>query len=162
MSIEYTRRLSMNGANNTNINTVKPINYSTKFNTSLDKKTEDKPPVLIDMSDKYSQDVIKNILKKVGNKQVDNTIYPCKYSINYSPENKSVLINNTNMKYSINYSPENKSVLINNTNMTNDATEIYEDGSVKHCGSWGDKELAPKGSFNDIIKEVETRQKEGK
>ena len=142
MSIEYTRRLSMNGANNTNINTVKPINYSTKFNTSLDKKTEDKPPVLIDMSDKYSQDVIKNILKKVGNKQVDNTIYPCKYSINYSPENKSVLINNTNM--------------------TNDATEIYEDGSVKHCGSWGDKELAPKGSFNDIIKEVETRQKEGK
>lgn len=132
----------MNEANNTNINTVKPINYSTKFNTSLDKKTEDKPPVLIDMSDKYSQDEIKNILKKVGNKQVDNTIYPCKYSINYSPENKSVLINNTNM--------------------TNDATEIYKDGSVKHCGSWGDKELAPKGSFNDIIKEVETRQKEGK
>lgn len=132
----------MNGANNTNINTVKPINFSTKFNTSLDKKIENKPPVLIDMSDKYSQDEIKNILKKVGNKQVDNTIYPCKYSINYSPENKSVLINNTNM--------------------TNDTTEIYEDGSVKHCGSWGDKELAPKGSFNDIIKEVETRQKEGK
>ena len=132
----------MNGANNTNINTVKPINYSTKFNTSLDKKTEDKPPVLIDMSDKYSQDEIKNILKKVGNKQVDNTIYPCKYSINYSPESRTVLINNTNM--------------------TNDATEIYEDGSVKLCGSWGDKELAPKGSFNDIIKEVETRQKEGK
>ena len=132
----------MNGANNTNINTVKPINYSTKFNTSLDKKTEDKPPVLIDMSDKYSQDEIKNILKKVGNKRVDNTIYPCKYSINYSPESRTVLINNTNM--------------------TNDATEIYEDGSVKLCGSWGDKELAPKGSFNDIIKEVETRQKEGK
>jgi len=92
-------------------------------------------PVNVDLTEKYSQDEIKDILKRVGTSH--ETIYPCRYSVDYYPKAGALAINNTNM--------------------TNDTTEILKDGSVRHCGSWHNKEVAPKGSFPDIVEDAKAR-----
>lgn len=94
-------------------------------------------PLSIDLSKLYSQDEIKDILEKVGTLRNIPYNYP--------------------MRYSMQYLPKFEDIVINNKSMTNDTTVILQDGSVRHCGSWHDKEVAPEGSHKDIINEVKAR-----
>ncbi len=89
-------------------------------------------PKYIELSDKYSQEEIVDILKTVG-------------TYKESPfENE----------YDITYYTESETLVINNRNRTNDTTEVNKDGSVKHRGSWHNKEVAPEGSFIFIVEEA--------
>ena len=54
-------------------------------------------------------------------------------------------------RYSIQFYPNSEALVINNQSMTNDTTEILKDGSVRHVGSWHNKEVAPAGTYIDIV-----------
>ena len=99
-----------------------------------------KAPTYLDLSDLYSQKELRDIIHKIGTDapQLPN-------QLNYVP------------RYSIQYYPESETLVINNQSMTNDTTEILKDGSVRHVGSWHNKEVAPKGTFNDIIETAKSR-----
>ena len=101
-------------------------------------------PVCTDITDLFSQKELRSILKRIGTQAPDipNPAYST-----FVP------------RYTIEYFPNSGAVVINNQTMTNDTTEIYKDGSVRHVGSWHNKEVAPAGSFNDIIDEVQSRIK---
>ena len=90
----------------------------------------------------YTQDQIKDLLKEIGIKTDSRNFGPSFYTMKYSNENGSVIINNETWK--------------------NDAVEISKDGSVKHLGSWHDEEIAPKGSFTFVVERIEKKIEESK
>ena len=83
---------------------------------------------------KYSQDDIQDLLKKVGADTRSHNIFPNFYELRYDRKNNNVIIDNRSM--------------------VNDTVVILSDGSVKHCGSWNDTQLAPKGSYSNIVDRV--------
>ncbi len=91
-------------------------------------------PKSVDITKNYTQDEIVDILKLVGTYKEQP--YKSKYSVEYNP-------NTGNM-------------IINNTNCTNDTTVILKDGSVRHCGSWHNEEVAPKGSYTYLVTVAES------
>lgn len=106
------------------------------YNTAAQPTAQ--PAYVVDLTEKYTNKEIENILKRVG---TDNKSgYPCQYSLEYLPQTQAVVINNKNM--------------------TNDTTEIYQDGRAVHCGSWHNKEVAPKGTFVDIVEDAKKRFEE--
>ena len=134
---------------------VAPVNYgySQQYYTNMPqmaKSVNDSSanvagrPVCTDITDLFSQKELRSILKRIGTQApaVPNPAYAT-----YVP------------RYAIEYFPNSGAVVINNLTMTNDTTEIYKDGSVKHVGIWHNKEVAPADSFTDIIEEVESRIK---
>lgn len=115
-----------------NVNTCSPMVNNCATKKAIENQVNN--PAQVDLTEKYSQDEIVNILKAVGTYQ--KPIYPCRYSVEMY---------------------ENGSLVINNTNMTNDSTEITQKGAVRHCGSWHNKEIAPEGSFINIIEDANAR-----
>ena len=106
------------------------------YNTAAQSKIQ--PAGIVDLTEKYTNKEIDAILKRVG---TDNKLgYPCQYSVEYLPQVEAMVINNKNM--------------------TNDTTEIYKDGRAVHCGSWHNKEVAPKGTFVDIVEDAKKRFEE--
>ncbi|MBR1424277.1 hypothetical protein IJ579_01790 [bacterium] len=92
-------------------------------------------PRFKDCTDLYTEKEIRDILKQIG---TDNDF-----------TNRS--------RYQVFYYPNKEALVIHNTSLTNDTTEIYKDGSVKHVGSWHNKDVAPAGTFNDIIEDAKKR-----
>lgn len=86
----------------------------------------------IDLTNVYTQENIIDILREA--KTYHEPIYPCKYSISYNQKSETLVINNTNM--------------------TNDTTEINKDGTVRHCGSWHNKEIAKEQKYADIVNDA--------
>ena len=107
-------------------------NANQKVGTNQVEKNNERPKP-IDITDKYSQDEIVDILKQVGTYK--KSVYPARYTVEMYGDN----------------------LVINNATMTNDTTEIKEDGSVYHCGSWHNDEIAPAGSFEDIVLDAKQR-----
>lgn len=123
---------------------ISPITFrgitSSAAPTGVQKSPENLPEAynMVDLTDKYSQKEINEILKRIG---TDNKSgYPCRYSVEFLPKAGAMVINNMNM--------------------TNDTTEILKDGRVRHCGSWHNKEVAPEGSFTDIIEDAKKRMED--
>lgn len=125
---------------------VAPVNYgyvpsySTQTTTTNVQKAVPPTagqPINIDCSKLYKPQEVEDILKRVGT--------DCKIQTMYKPA------------YSIEYYPKAEALVINNKNMTNDTTEILRDGSVRHVGSWHNKEVAPAGSYLDIIEDAKAR-----
>ena len=98
-------------------------------------EVESRPQKYVDISDKYSQEELVDILKDVGTYMA------------------SPFAN----EYDVKFYSESNTVVINNLNRTNDTTIIEEDGRVKHCGSWHNKEVAPAGSFIYIVEDAMER-----
>ena len=92
-----------------------------------------KEPLYYDCTNLYSPEEIAQIRKRVG---APDPMYPSQYSVK--------IFNSGAM-------------VIKNESMTNDTVEISKDGGVRHVGSWHNKELAPKGSFEDIVKDAQQR-----
>ncbi len=125
------------------INSAYPQQYYTNVQTTKDASANlAGRPVCTDITDLFSQKELRSILKRIGTQAPD---IPNPAYATFVP------------RYSIEYFPNSGAVVINNQTMTNDTTEIYKDGSVRHVGSWHNKEVAPAGSFSDIIEEVESR-----
>jgi len=125
------------------INSAYPQQYYTNVQTTKDASANlAGRPVCTDITDLFSQKELRSILKRIGTQAPD---IPNPAYATFVP------------RYSIEYFPNSGAVVINNQTMTNDTTEIYKDGSVRHVGSWHNKEVAPAGSFSDIIEEVEAR-----
>ena len=97
----------------------------------LHKKAECKSEY-IDLSNTYTQENIIDILREAGT--YNKPVYPCTYSIAYYPNSESLVISNTNM--------------------TNDVTEINKDGTVRHCGSWHNKEVAQGEKYTAIVNDA--------
>ena len=88
----------------------------------------------INLTDKYSQEEIVEILKQVG--AYKESPYPANYEVKLF---------------------KSGALVINNKNNTNDTTEILKDGSVVHAGSWHNKEVAPVGSFTNLLEEAQAK-----
>lgn len=133
---------------------VSPVNYSypqqspVVYNTIPQPKVDTSTQTMggqkayVDLTDSYSQKEIRNILKRIGT----DTKLPA--PMNYVP------------RYAVMYYSGSETLVIHNTSMTNDTTEILKDGSVRHVGSWHNKEVAPAGSFNDVIEDAKLRVEE--
>lgn len=91
-------------------------------------------PATINLTKKIPQKEIQEILKKIGTLKVSPFEFPSRYTIQFLPKFEDVVINNVSK--------------------TNDTTIIAKDGSVRNCGSWHDKEIAPEGSFPEIVEDV--------
>lgn len=87
----------------------------------------------VDLTDKYSQEEIVEILKTVGTYDESKILMPPKYQVELC---------------------NSETLVINNENRTNDTTVIKKDGSVKHVGSWHNKEIAPAGSFTFLVEDA--------
>lgn len=103
----------------------KIINWEEVIQAANNKKpdlqpTKENPYPLIDITNLYSQDEIKNILKEVG--AYNEMVYPVRYSVELIKD---------------------RLLVINNMNCTNDTTEFYINGKVINSGSWHQKELHP-------------------
>ena len=96
----------------------------------------------IDCTDLYSQKEIKSIIKKLGTESTDIP------SALYTP------------RYTVAYYRNSGALVIDNKARTNDTIEILKDGSVRHVGSWHNKEVAPAGSHTDIVEDALSRIKE--
>ena len=120
-----------------NVNTCNHVMCNCAAAKNVDNKEKCVMPACVDITDKYSQDEIVDILKTVGT--YHKPLYPCKYSVEMY---------------------ENGAMVINNTNMTNDTTEISQKGAVHHCGSWHNEEIAQEGTFVHIVEDAKTRMAE--
>ena len=113
-----------------------PVTSSSPHKTPIDSG-------VINCTDLYSQKEIKDILKKIGTQapKLPKDVF-------FVP------------RYSVEYYSNSDTLVINNLAMTNDTTEILSDGSVRHVGSWHNKEVAPAGSFNELLSDAKRRIRE--
>ena len=135
------------------MSSVQPVNYgyvqngynktSTQVAATCRQPCVMSNPDVINCNDLYSQREIKNILKEIGTLQDKLPNMPL-----YVP------------RYTIEFYKTSGTVVIDNKSCTNDTTEILKDGSVRHVGSWHNKEVAPAGSFTSVVEEVKNRIKE--
>lgn len=99
-------------------------------------------PPTVNLTKKIPQKEIQEILKKVGALRTSPFEFPSRYTIQFLPKFEDVVINNVSK--------------------TNDTTIIAKDGSVRNCGSWHDKELAPEGSFPEIVENIKKHAEDSK
>lgn len=120
---------------NNSINSVSNLNFravSTASSTCKVHENCNGNHNCIDLTNVYTQENIVDILREAGT--YNKPIYPAKYTITYYPGSETLVINNSNM--------------------TNDTTEISRDGTVRHCGSWHNKEVAKEQKYADIVNDA--------
>lgn len=122
---KHTEEFLAKHSENGNINTPKAT-ISPSFKGTY--------PQYTDLTEKYPQEEIVDILKLVGT--FDEEYYPSEYEVK---------LYNTG------------TLVINNKNQTNDTTEICKDGSVRHVGSWHNTEVAPAGSFPFLVEDAQAK-----